>query len=512
MLAPGVIEQAERRVGRTLCGKWHLDRVIGVGGMASVYEATHRNRAKVAIKLLHPALSLEEETRSRFLREGYVANTIGHPGAVNVLDDDTAEDGSAFLVMELLDGESVEQRAIRKGGTLGAKEALTVIDELLEVLAMAHEKDIVHRDIKPENLFITSLGQLKVLDFGIARLNQGDTGSTRAGSFMGTPAFSAPEQARGRWNEVDARTDLYAVGATLFTLLTGFHVHDAETPSEQLALAISSPAPSLASFLPDAPKDLVDLVDTALRYHKHERFQSARALQSAVRKVAASLPDSGDFSLPPGRVSLHSAETIDYSTPHPLRFSSAPMRVAIGVGVAVFVAAGLVFVSRYGPRAAELMSGVVGRRAAEGPPVQPSTPGEGAPRPRPGEAARPSNQPADRVEPQEPQGAGSISPVPPPSGSTNAPPSLTSGPNPDPGDRPGPARAPGEAPGTLGTAPAASGRNSGKANSHLERRASVPPRGAGAQAAPPTQDGPDRPSQEADPRPTPDEDLFGTRY
>src|SRR5690606_21900540 len=160
-------------------------------------------------------LSLEEETRSRFLREGYVANTIGHPGAVNVVDDDTAEDGSAFIDMELLDGESVEQRAIRQGGTRGANEALTEIDELHAVLAMAHEKDIVHRDIKPENLFITSLGQLKVLDFGIARLNQGDTGSTRAGSFMGTPAFSAPEQARGRWNEVDARTDLYAVGATL---------------------------------------------------------------------------------------------------------------------------------------------------------------------------------------------------------------------------------------------------------------------------------------------------------
>jgi len=290
MLAPEVIESAERRVGETLSGKWHLDRVIGVGGMAAVYEATHRNRNRVAIKLLHAALSLDEGTRHRFLREGYVANTIRHEGAVQILDDEVTETGVAFLVMELLRGESVDERMVRKGGALEIHEALSIADQLLDVLGTAHDQNVVHRDIKPDNIFLTESGRLKVLDFGIARLHQGDRGATKVGSFMGTPAFVAPEQARGRWDEVDHRTDLFSVGATLFTCLTGSHVHEAETSSEQLALAISASARSLADALPGAPADLVELVDISLSYDKEERFQSARAMRAAVQRVRAGLP------------------------------------------------------------------------------------------------------------------------------------------------------------------------------------------------------------------------------
>lgn len=299
MLSSEVVESAERRVGATIGGKWHLDRVIGVGGMAAVYEATHRNRNRVAIKLLHPALSIEEGTRQRFLREGYVANTIRHEGAVQVLDDDVTEDGFAFLVMELLKGESVEERMHRKGGVLDIREALKITDQLLEVLEAAHDQDVVHRDIKPDNLFLTEDGKLKVLDFGIARLNQGDGKTTKVGSFMGTPAFCAQEQARGRWDEVDHRTDLYSVGASLFTCITGTHVHEAETSSEQLALAIGATARSLADVMPDAPEELVDLVDTALAYDKEDRFQSARAMRAAVRRVLAGLPVERKITTPP---------------------------------------------------------------------------------------------------------------------------------------------------------------------------------------------------------------------
>src|SRR5688500_4675306 len=107
-------ERAEARIGGVLRGKWKLDRVIGIGGMATVYAATHRNQSRAAIKLLHPEVSLDMDVTSRFLREGYVANVVDHPGTVKVIDDDVSDDGAPFLVMELLDGETVEARWMRK--------------------------------------------------------------------------------------------------------------------------------------------------------------------------------------------------------------------------------------------------------------------------------------------------------------------------------------------------------------------------------------------------------------
>lgn len=305
MLAPNVLSSAEKRVGQTLSGKWHLERMIGVGGMAAVYEATHRNLNRVAIKLLHPELSLNSETQERFLQEGYAANKIGHPGAVQVLDDAVTEEGLAFLVMELLQGESLEERMRRQGGSLGAHEALGYVEQLLDVLEAAHEKGVIHRDIKPDNLFLTESGQLKVLDFGIARLHRSSIQATEAGSFMGTPAFCAPEQARGRWDEVDERSDLFSVGATLFMMLSGVHVHEAETPSEQLALAVSAAARSLRTVYPHAPAALVELVDRALQYEKEKRFRSAKDMKARVQAVMAQLPEMSEPYLGRKRSSAH---------------------------------------------------------------------------------------------------------------------------------------------------------------------------------------------------------------
>src|SRR5262249_574389 len=151
------------------------------------------------------------------LREGYVANAVGHPGAVGVLDDDVAEDGSVFLVMELLEGHTVDARAkSRPGSKLTPGEVLAIADQLLATLTAAHAKGVVHRDLKPETIFLTQDGQVKVLDFGLARLQEWSKSSkqrmTATGAAMGTPAFMPPEQALGNWDTVDARTDLWAVG------------------------------------------------------------------------------------------------------------------------------------------------------------------------------------------------------------------------------------------------------------------------------------------------------------
>jgi serine/threonine-protein kinase len=280
-----LVARARARVGRVLRDKWHLDVLLGVGGMASVYAATHRNGSRAAVKLLHAELSINPDIRERFLREGYLANAVGHEGAVRVIDDDTAEDGSLFLVTELLDGETLEARRMRFQGRLDEDEVLSVVDQLLDVLAAAHEKGVVHRDLKPENVFLTRIGQVKVLDFGIARLRElskPDT-STRAGESMGTPAYMAPEQARGLWDEVDGRSDLWSVGATMFCLLAGRLVHLGRTSQEQLLSAMTRTAPPLRSVAPDVSTLVANVVDRALAFNKAMRWPDARRMQESVR-------------------------------------------------------------------------------------------------------------------------------------------------------------------------------------------------------------------------------------
>jgi eukaryotic-like serine/threonine-protein kinase len=285
-------QQAEARIGTWLRDKLRLDSVIGVGGMAVVYAATHRNAMRCAVKMLHPELSLIEEARTRFVREGYAANRVEHPGAVSILDDDVTEEGNIFLVMELLEGEALDARAARLGGALDPAEVVAHADQILDVLIAAHERLIVHRDLKPENLFLTSEGRIKVLDFGLARLleqsNDARLTASSAG-IMGTPAFLPPEQARGRWEDIDGRTDLWALGATMFTLLTGRQVHAAATLSEVLIASMTRPAIGLRAVAPSLPATLASVVDTALAFDKAKRFPDARAMQRALRAAAFSV-------------------------------------------------------------------------------------------------------------------------------------------------------------------------------------------------------------------------------
>jgi len=288
ILRDDISERAEGRVGAVLKGKWRLDSVIGIGGMATVYAATHRNRSRVAIKMLHPEVAVSQDVTTRFLREGYVGNAVVHSGTVKVLDDDITEDGAPFLVMELLEGESLGVRLDREG-SLPAHEVALLADQLLDVLAAAHAAHIVHRDLKPDNVFLTTEGRVKVLDFGIARLRslaQESSASTQAGSLLGTPAFMAPEQALGRWKDVDERTDIWAVGATLFTLLTGRYVHEAEAVQEQLVLAATSKAEPLQKYAPHTPDWLCAIVDRALAFGRDVRFPDARSMQAALRQNA----------------------------------------------------------------------------------------------------------------------------------------------------------------------------------------------------------------------------------
>src|SRR5262245_12957188 len=208
---------AERRVGTTLRDKWRLEKLIGVGGMAAVYVGVHKIGRREGIKILHPAIARSKELRARFEQEAHVANRFKHPGAVEIRDVDVTEDGCPLLVMELLEGETISDKARRGPVDLG--DLLRWTDELLDVLAAAHAQGIIHRDIKLDNLFVTTEGRLKVLDFGIARVRDGAVTSwkTAMGATLGTAPYMPPEQVQGR--EIDGRADLFAVGATMFRLI-----------------------------------------------------------------------------------------------------------------------------------------------------------------------------------------------------------------------------------------------------------------------------------------------------
>ena len=292
---------ANKRVGELVLGKWRLQRLIGMGGMAAVFEAAHDNGSLVAIKILHQDLAGVDEIRERFLSEGYAANRVAHPGVVPVRDEGTTADGAVFLVMDLLRGQTLAERLEDEAAPLSVSAVLEIASQLLDVLVTAHGRGIVHRDIKPENVFLTEEGRVRLLDFGIACVD-GSAGSraSRPGTTLGTPAFMPPEQALGMWTELDGRSDLWSVGATMYLLLSGTPVREPGGATEQLLLAMTRPVPSLGSMT-TLPRSLVAVVDRALAFDREDRFPDARSMQLAVRAASEELSaaDSRASSVPP---------------------------------------------------------------------------------------------------------------------------------------------------------------------------------------------------------------------
>lgn len=338
-------------IGRSI-GKYRLQRVIGAGGMAVVYEAAHRNGHRVALKMLRPALSINADLRARFLREGYAANRVNHRGAVRILDDDTS-DGVVFLVMELLEGRTLATIAQSRGGTLALGHVCEVGSQLLDILASAHRVGVFHRDIKPENILIDPAGNVKVLDFGIASIREpGAVSNTATGRMLGTPAFMPPEQAYGRKAEIDARSDLWSVGATLFAILTGRLVHQATTAEETLIRAATEPAPKLASVWPEVPPRFAAVIDGALEMVKTDRFESADEMRAALEEFHRS-----EFSAPiASRVQLDDiVATARVPPPAVTRWMG---RRVLWPGL-IFVLAGVALASMTSPRMLQGQAGAV---------------------------------------------------------------------------------------------------------------------------------------------------------
>ncbi len=302
--------------------------------MAAVYAGVHRNGHVVAIKILHQRLVAEPEIERLFRREAQLANTVDHPGVVPVTDDDATDDGCVFLVMPLLRGETLRARADRLGNILPATEVVVAAGAVLDALAAAHAKNIIHRDIKPENVFVTYSGDIKVLDFGIGRFcDPTNVGAmTRSGAAVGTPAFMAPEQALGRVREVDARTDLWSVGAMMYTLLSGRLVHEGNNAAEISVNAATRRATPLEQVAPDAPAALRACVDRALSFAPSDRWPTAEAMLDALRSavhadLGQSLGDLPRIACPPP---AESSTPLDSLATDPPRIVNEPSATSGG--------------------------------------------------------------------------------------------------------------------------------------------------------------------------------------
>lgn len=300
---------AERRVGSVIGGKWRVDSLLGSGSMAAVYAVTHRNGARAALKILHPALCADPEICERFLGEGYLTNTVKHPAVVRVLDDGVTDDGCVFLLMDLLEGATLEALRRERGGRLGLEETLEIADKLMDALEAVHDAGVVHRDLKPQNVFVCDDGAVRLLDFGVARLLDGASGKLSIfGMVLGTPSFMSPEQALGARELVDDRSDIWSLGATLFTTLTGETVHLGPHPQAKILAAATMKPRSISAVLPDLPQPVAGAIDTALRFDRDDRWESVRAFRRALRDARArtlaggqSEPDAPGEAAPPAR-------------------------------------------------------------------------------------------------------------------------------------------------------------------------------------------------------------------
>jgi serine/threonine-protein kinase len=274
------------RVGAEVGGKWTLEAVVGVGGMAAVYRARHRNGHQVAIKILHSELLLHPNLVERFLREGYVANKIRHPAVVPVVDDGTLPDGSPYLVMDFLDGEALDLHVGAPGRParrppFSEAEAANLFGTIADVLILAEQERLIHRDIKPANIFQKNDGSIVLLDFGIALIEaEPIEGATGTGISVGTPGYMAPEQARARKDLVGPSSDRFALAATVLTLLAGRKLRGANTHAEEFALAIMQPFPAAASLGLAIRPAFAAVLDRALAFDIASRHPTGRAMRT----------------------------------------------------------------------------------------------------------------------------------------------------------------------------------------------------------------------------------------
>ncbi|HVZ72390.1 MAG TPA: serine/threonine-protein kinase [Polyangia bacterium] len=289
-------------------GNYRVLSLLGEGGMGAVYLAEHPGIGRrVAVKVLHKQFSGDEQLLGRLLNEARAANAIRHPNIIEILDSGMREDGVPYLVMELLEGETLGAR-IRRAGALPLRDALAFTYQTASALGAAHKKGIVHRDLKPDNLFIIPtlpeaadqtgritgdrlMERIKVLDFGIAKLQMpqpGDSVKTRTGTLMGTPIYMSPEQCRGT-KTVDHRSDVYSLGVIFYEMLVGQPPFVSDGFGELVNMHLNVPPPSPRAQRPEINSQLDGIILKMLAKNPEDRYPDMAALTGALKLASGSL-------------------------------------------------------------------------------------------------------------------------------------------------------------------------------------------------------------------------------
>lgn len=276
-------------VGKTLGGRYRLDELLGQGGMSAVYRAMDPNlRREVAVKLIHSHLSNQPEFVRRFEEEAAAVAQLRHPNIIQVYDFNH-DNGVYYMVLEFVPGESLEGRLNRLAEAqqwLPFPDLLRYAAQVCDAMDYAHRRGMIHRDIKPANIMLNPNDQAILMDFGIAKIVGGQQ-HTVTGAVVGTALYMSPEQILG--TPVDGRSDIYALGATLFEMVSGAPPFEADSSMSLMIMHLNNPPPDLRQFRPETPEGLVQIIEKSLAKDPADRFQSAAEMANALRREAAAL-------------------------------------------------------------------------------------------------------------------------------------------------------------------------------------------------------------------------------
>ena len=296
-------------VGVVVADTYQVMRLLGRGGMGSVWEASHLRLPgkRVAIKVLHADVAMDQEALARFRREAEIASRLGHPNIVEVHDFNSLPGGQPYLVLELLVGESLDSRLRRAPVTLD--DAMRIAGQIGAALSAAHREDVIHRDLKPQNVFLVrpraddtegASEQVKVLDFGISKIRGSQTIKTLDSTILGTPQYMAPEQATGNHAAVDQRTDVFALAAITYEMLAGRPAFTGQSvPEVVFKVVYEQPAP-LAELAPGLPRRVADAVERGLAKKQDDRFPDVVSFIEQMAGVSLSTLRRQPISMLPG--------------------------------------------------------------------------------------------------------------------------------------------------------------------------------------------------------------------